>query len=232
MLVSVRNRIALLLWLTATLAATSASTLSAQDGVLSSARTIGHGRVALTAAGLLWTFRDDINATPRSPEGVDDVAGFIAHATYGLADRADIRAKFTAGEDIFNFGGDFRLDAVRAGTFDLAFGAGAHYERFHTDFSPVWFGMAGIDGTVVVSDRVQNHLTLYLATDVSAEFADVNLVRQRNDAVHLGHFTRVNLLPGAAYALGQRLHVVAEVAVKMNDKSYGYIAAGLMYFPR
>jgi hypothetical protein len=201
----------------------------AQLGVLGPATASGRGSVTATAAPLLFLARPKVDGTPRTIEGVDDVAALLLRGGYGLSDRLDLRARAVAAEDVFELGAGLQYQLMRVGAVTMAAGGGGHVELFHTDFSPNWFHVVGLDAALVASARLRPSLSLYGALDLAFESADVDL---RRDGVssHLGNFTRAAVVPGIDYALRANLHLVGEVGVRLNDRSYGYAAGGLTFY--
>jgi hypothetical protein len=203
-------------------------TAKAQDGVLYAPQNVVPGTLELTAAPLLYMFRERINGIPRTIEGVDDRAGVTGHLRYQLRDRIALVAKAEGGEDIQQIGTEVELTLQQAAPVSLVAGVGGHLRTFVTDFYPRRFAMVGLDAGTVVGIRASPRVRFYGAAHASFEAANVDLMRA-GTAVHLGRFTRLNLIPGIEIDTKPGFHIVAEVGTRLNDRSIGYVAAGLRW---
>src|SRR5207247_2275008 len=148
------------------------------------------------------------------------------HLRYALSPRVAIVGEAEGGEDIHQLGAELVVNALETGSISLAGGLGAHVRTFVTDFYPRWFAMAGLDATGIVGIHASSRVHLYGAARASFEAANVDLVRGTTP-VHLGRFTRFNVIPGFDIGTKQGFDVVGEVAGRLNDRSIGYIAVGL-----
>jgi hypothetical protein len=226
-----RFRSAVIMVLAMALIALDTCYAGAQDGVLTAPRTLVKGERSATAAPLLFLYRERVDGVNRTIEGSDDIMALMVHLAFGVDDHMEARLKGELAEDVFHLGGELRRSLLSSRSLTVTVAGGSHAELFHTDFSPEWFNFLGVDATVTASSQASSALALLGAIDVALEFADVDLLRG-GSAVHLDRFERVNLVPGFDYTLSETLHVVAEAAVPLNNRTFGYVAVGITRYWR
>jgi hypothetical protein len=224
-------RSALITFIGIIVVALNARSADAQDGILAAFGTLEKGERSATAAPLVFLYREQVDGINRTVEGSDDVMALTMHLAFGLGDRTEARLKGELAEDVFYLGGEIRKSLLSSRSVMVTLAGGSHAELFHTDFSPEWFNFFGLDATVIVSSHPSTSLVLWGALDLALEFADVDLQRD-GSAVHLERFERVNLVPGFDYALSDKLHLVGEIAVPLNDRTFGYVAVGFTRYWR
>ena len=183
------------------------SSAHAQNFLMNSAETINQGNFKIAAFPTVLLGEDD----------VDNEFGLASRLGYGFTDSFDVEAKLAFFDGLKIYGADAELWLVK-GTTDVSVSLGAHKADFEGDFDST-----AIDAALLVSHGIARRLELYGGLSVS---------RESIDDVDDSSFTRLYLVPGIEYKLGEDLDLVAEVGLGINDDSPNYVSAGLAFYLR
>jgi hypothetical protein len=188
--------------LTALALATLAVPARAQNFLTGSVEMIQPGNVRMIAAPTHMFGRD----------GRPDRTGGAFRLGYGLSDSFGVDGKAAIFDGVTLVGGDghFRL---LDGETTLSLGVGGHQALMS----------GGPDSTALdlsagLRTRLNRRLDLYAGTSFSYEF-----VHGANNS----DFTRVYLVPGFRYALGDRVDLLVEGGLGFGDNSPHYFTAGV-----
>jgi len=189
---------------TALALATVALPARAQNFLTGSVDTIQPGNLRLIGAPTHMFGRD----------GRPDRTGGAFRLGYGLSDSFGVEGKAAFFDGVTLVGGDghFRL---LDGATTLSLGVGGHQALMSSGPDST-----ALDLAAVVRTRLERRLDLYAGTSFSYEFVD---------GATGSDFTRVYLVPGVRYALGDRAFLAIEAGVGFNHDSPHYLAAGLAW---
>jgi hypothetical protein len=189
--------------LTVSFAATAVS-VRAQNFLNSSAETIRPGN-----------FR--INAFPTEMfgrNGGPDRFGGALRVGYGFDDSLGVEGKAAFFEGVRLLGADAEYRLMR-GTTDVSVRAGGHQAVLTN--AP---DSTAIDLAAKVGHRFTRRLALYGGTSFSYEF--LRGLPEGADS----DFARLHLVPGVQYELTDRLAILVEAGVGLNDNSPHYVSGG------
>ena len=189
---------------TALALATVALPARAQNFLTGSVDTIQPGNLRLIGAPTHMFGRD----------GRPDRTGGAFRLGYGLSDSFGVEGKAAFFDGVTLVGGDGHFRLLDGATNRVA-------RRRRTPGRDV--ERAGLDRARPrrpVRTRLERRLDLYAGTSFSYEFVD---------GATGSDFTRVYLVPGLRYALGDRAFLVIEAGVGFNHDSPHYVAAGLAW---
>lgn len=147
-------------------------------------------------------------------DGRPDRAGSAFRVGYGLSDAFDVGAKAAFFDGVTLVGGDGHFHVLDGAT-TLSFGVGGH--------QAVMSGgpdSTALDLAAELRTRLERRLDLYVGTSFSYEFVDGTVGAD---------FTRVYLVPGFRCGLGDRVDLLVEGGVGINNNSPHYVTAGLAW---
>jgi hypothetical protein len=203
--------------LSAGLALCLAMPASAQSvGVLQSAETIDYGVFKIMGAPIL-TFGKD---------GADNELGVGGRFGYGFTDRFDAEAKL----GFFDFGTYIGVDGEywivrseqRDTGLDFSLAGGLHWVLGGDEY----FDSMGFDLTPQLSGHVSPLVELCGALDMSFETVD-DVPEEFDDS-----YTRVHVVPGIEYKLSEKVDLVGEFGIGLNDDSWSYVGLGIAFYLR
>ena len=185
-------------------------------GVLQSAETMDKGTFKLMAAPILIFGKD----------GADNEFGVAARGGYGFTDRFDAEAKLGFFENGTFFGADGELWILK-GTekyegLDFSLAAGLHWLLGKDDR----FDTMGFELTPLLSGHVNSSLELCGALDVSFESVS-DAPAGADDS-----FTLLHLVPGVEYRVSDKVDLVGEFGIGLNDDSCNYVGVGIAFYLR
>jgi len=184
----------------------AAAPASAQNFLMNSAETINKGNFKIAAFPTVL-FGED---------GADDEFGVGTRFGYGFTDNFDVEAKVAFFDGFKLYGIDGEVWLVKGQT-DVSLAVGVHKADVDGGFDST-----AIDTSLLLSGHVADRLELY--GGVSLSFEDL-------DDVEDSDFTRAYLVPGIEYKLSDRVDLLAEFGIGLNDDSPNYLSAGLaLYF--
>jgi hypothetical protein len=184
--------------------ATVALPARAQSFLTGSLETIESGNLRIIGAPTHMFGRD----------GRPDRTGGAFRLGYGLTESFGVEGKAAFFDGVTLVGGDghFRL---LDGDTKLSLGIGGHQAVMSS--AP---DSTALDIGAELRTRLERRLDLYAGTSLSYEFVD--------GAVG-SDFTRVYLVPGLRYAIGDRAFLMLEGGVGLNHDSPHYLAAGFAW---
>jgi len=190
--------------LTALALATLAVPARAQNFLTGSLEAIGPGYLRLTGAPTHMFGRD----------GGPDRTGGAFRMGYGLSDSFGLEGKSAFFDGVTLVGGDghFRL---LDGDTTMSLSVGGH-QALMTGAPD----STALDLAAEVHTHATKRLDLYAGTSFSYEFID--------NAVGTD-FTRLYVVPGIRYALADRVDLLVEGGVGLNDNSPHYVTAGFAW---
>ena len=175
----------------------------AQNFQNGSAETIWPGHVRLIASPAHMFGR----------EGRPDRTGGAFRLGYGLSDSFDVEAKAAFFDGVSLVGGDGQFRVLHDGDTSLSFRIGGHQALMSGGPDSTALDLAG-----ELSERLGPRLELYGGAAFSWE------------TLHGpggSDFTRFHLVPGLRYRVAERLDLVVEAGVGLNDNSPHFVTAGL-----
>lgn len=165
---------------------------------------------------IIWPGYVRLTASPAhmfGRNGAPDRTGGAFRLGYGLSDSFDIEAKTGFFDGVTLVGGDGQLRVIDDGDTSLSFSVGGHQALVsHAPDS------TAIDLAAQLSERLGPRLELYGGAAFSWE-----TVNGPGGA----DFTRFHLVPGLRLGVGERLDLVVETGVGLNDNSPHYVTVGL-----
>ena len=178
----------------------------AQDfGIMESAETIDRGNFKIRGNPMFVLGRDGGEADP----------GVAALAGYGFTPRFDLEGGVAIYDGVTFFGANAEYWLVKRAPLDVSVAGGLH--RRTGDGTSAY---NGIDVTVLASGRATPRLDIYGGLDLAFEGIDVP-----------GGFKTAHLVPGLEYKVNDRIDVVAEAGLALNDSSRHYVSGGIaVYF--
>jgi opacity protein-like surface antigen len=179
-----------------------AGAASAQDAIMNSAETINQDNFKFSGYPIFTL-------------GDDSETGIGVRAGYGFSRGFDAEAKISHFDGLTYYG----LDGewwVHHKDPDVSFALGVHRSSLDGGFDIV-----GVDTTLLASQHVARNLEVYGGLRVAFEFPD------EGDS-----FRRIHLVPGIEYRVAKDLDFLAELGIKLNDRSTSYVAVGLAYYVR
>jgi hypothetical protein len=178
----------------------------AQNFQNGSAETIWSGHVRLTGSPAHMFGRD----------GAPDSTGGAFRLGYGISDTFDVEAKTAFFDGVTLVGGDTKFRVFHDGNTLASFSLGGH-QAFVKDA----LDSTALDLAAALSQRLSSRLEVYGGAAFSWE--------KFNDAPagFDADFTRFHLVPGLRLGVAERLDLVVETGLGLNDNSPHYITAGL-----
>ena len=178
----------------------------AQDfGIMESAETVDEGNFKIRANPMFLSGRN----------GGDSDAGLAVLAGYGLTPEFDLEGGVAVYDGITFFGANAEYWLVKGATLNVSIAGGLH--RRTGDATPSY---NGVDLTFLASGRVTRRLDVYGGLDIAFEGIGVP-----------GEFRTAHLVPGLEYKVNDKMDLVAEGGVALNDNSRHYLSGGIaIYF--
>lgn len=178
----------------------------AQNFLNGSAETIWSGNVRLTGAPAHMFGRD----------GTPDNTGGAFRLGYGISDNFDIEAKSAFFDGVSLLGGDGHLRFYDRRNTSATLSIGGHQALVSHGLDSTALDLGG-----ALSRRLSDRLEVYGGALFSWE--RLNDVPEGSDA----DFTRFHLVPGIKVGVAERLDLLVEGGVGLNDNSPHFLAAGL-----
>jgi hypothetical protein len=143
---------------------------------------------------------------------------------YGLSEHVDLEGQIGVYDDFNFFGADIEYSYREKVPLELSIGVGAH--KIASDFGHPW----GLDVTHIVSYTTASVPSLRLigAIDASYEYSDADYAGAIGAQDE--RYWTVYAVPGLQYRFSERVDVIGEVGVGLNDDSYDYAALGLSFY--
>jgi hypothetical protein len=178
----------------------------AQDfGIMESAETINHRNFKIRANPMFLLGRN----------GGDDDPGLAVLAGYGFTPRFDLEGGVAIYDGVTFFGVNAEYWLVKRAPLDVSVAGGLH--RRTGDATSAY---NGIDLTLLASGRATPRLDIYGGLDLAFEGIGVP-----------GEFKTAHLVPGLEYKVNDRIDLVAEAGLALNDNSRHYVSGGIaIYF--
>jgi uncharacterized protein YneR len=192
--------------LPAMLVLAAAGTATAQDfGILESAETINQGNFKIRANPIVLFGRD----------GGDSEFGVVGVLGYGFTRRFDVEGGVAIYDGVTFFGANAEYWLVKENPIDFSIAGGLHRRTGDQTLD-----FTGVDLTFLASGHVAPRLEIYGGLDLAFEGIGVP-----------GDFKTAHLVPGIEYKVNEKIDVVAEAGLALNDNGRHYIAGGLaIYF--
>jgi hypothetical protein len=145
----------------------------------------------------------------------------VLGAATGLAPKFDFEAKLSiSGDDMAIGGGVGYLITQQNVPVDLNVGAGFHYVNHDTA------DITAFDVNVIGSKAINPKFSLYGAFSIS--FGSQDIADSSDD----DSFTRAHLIPGMEYKLNDKVNVVVELGIALNDSATNYLGGSIQYYIR
>ena len=178
----------------------------AQDfGIMESAETINRGNFKIRANPMFLFGRN----------GGDTDPGVAVLAGYGVTPRFDLEGGLAFYDGITFFGANAEYWIVKDAPLDFSVAGGLHRRTGDAtaDYN-------GIDLTILGSGHATRKLDIYGGLDFAFEGIGV-----------AGGFKTAHLVPGLEYKINDKIDVLAEAGVALNDDSRHYVSGGIaIYF--
>jgi hypothetical protein len=178
----------------------------AQNFMNGSAETIWSGNIRLSGSPAHMFGRD----------GAPDNTGGAFRVGYGISDSFDLEAKSAFFDGVTLLGGDGHLRVFDGGDTLVSVTLGGHQALVKNGLDST-----ALDLAAALSRRLSSRLQVYGGAAFSWERGSG--VPEGRDA----DFTRVHLVPGLKVGLADRLDLLLESGLGLNDDSPHYVAAGL-----
>jgi len=178
----------------------------AQNFLNGSAETIWAGNVRLSGSPAHMFGRD----------GAPDNTGAALRLGYGFTDNFDLEAKSAFFDGVTLLGGDAHYRFLARPNTSAAFSVGAHQALVSNALDST-----ALDLAASLSRRLTERVEVYGGALLSWERH--NDVPEGLDA----DFTRFHLVPGLRFGIAERLDLLVEGGVGLNDDSPHFLAAGL-----
>ena len=183
--------------------AVCAAPARAQNFMSGSAETIAPGYFRLTGSPVQMFGHN----------GAPDRTGGEFRLGYGITDAFDIEAKSAFFDGVSLLGADAQVRVYRSDKAAISLRAGAHQAVMSS--AP---DSTAVDLAAELSAWVSRRVEVYGATDFSFEYVNGP---GGND------FTRVHLVPGVRFGVGQQVDVQVEAGIGLNHNSPDFVTAGL-----
>jgi hypothetical protein len=177
----------------------------AQNFQTGSASTIPAGHLRLTASPA-WMFGRD---------GAPDRTGGAFRLGYGMSDSFDVEAKTAFFDGVTLVGGDGKFRVLDHGTTSLSLSAGGHQALVSHALDST-----ALDLAAQLTERLGQRLEVYGGAVFSWELL-------HDPAGPDTDFTRIHLVPGVRFGVAEKLDLLVEAGVGLNDNSPHFITAGL-----
>jgi hypothetical protein len=178
----------------------------AQNFLNGSAETIWSGNVRLSGAPAHMFGRD----------GAPDSTGGAFRLGYGVTDNFDLEAKSAFFDGVTLLGGDGHVRFYGSPNTSATVSVGGHQALVKDALDST-----ALDLGAALSHRLSDRLEVYGGALFSWE--TYNDAPEGSDA----GFTRFHLVPGIRVAVGERLDLMVEGGLGLNDSSPHFVAAGL-----
>jgi hypothetical protein len=179
----------------------------AQNFQTGSASTIPAGHLRLTASPA-WMFGRD---------GAPDRTGGAFRLGYGMSDSFDVEAKTAFFDGVTLVGGEGQLRVFSRGDTSFSLSAGGHRALVSHALDST-----ALDLAAQLSARLGQRLEIYGGAVFSWELL-------HDPAGPDTDFTRIHLVPGARFGVAEKLDLLVEAGVGLNDNSPHYVTAGLAW---
>jgi hypothetical protein len=180
----------------------------AQSFLSGSAETIWAGNFRLTGAPVHMFGRD----------GAPDRTGGAFRLGYGISESFDVEAASAFFDGTTLLGGDVKFQALDHGETSLAFSAGGHWAQVSHGLDS-----SALDLGVELSQRIGQRLEVYGGAIFS---------REATEGPTGTDFSRFYVVPGVRVGVAEKLDLVVESGLGLNDDSPHYLTAGLaLYLP-
>lgn len=177
----------------------------AQNFQNGSATTIPAGDLGLTASPVQMFGRS----------GAPDRTGGAFRVGYGVADSLDIEAKAAFFDGVSLVGGDGKLRLLDRGNTSLSVSAGGHRALVTHAFDST-----ALDLAAQLTERLGRRLEVFGGAAFSWEFLS-------DPASADADFTRFHLVPGVRFGVADKVDLLVEAGVGLNENSPHFVTAGL-----
>ena len=175
------------------------------------AQNFQNGSAEIISPGFLRLTASPVHMFGR--EGGPDRTGGAFRLGYGVSDSFDVEAKTAFFDGVTLIGGDGQFRVLHDGNTSLSLSIGGHQALLTGAPDSTALDLAG-----ELSERLGHRLELYGGAAFSWE---------TTDGPAGSDFTRFYLVPGLRFAVAQRLDLVVEAGLGLNDNSPYYLTAGL-----
>jgi hypothetical protein len=148
-------------------------------------------------------------------DGGPDRTGGAFRLGYGFSDSFDVEAKTAFFDGVSLVGGDGKLRVLDRGDTSLSFSAGGH--RALVDHAP---DSTALDLAAQLTRRLGRRLEVFGGAALSWEFLS-------DPAGPDSDFTRAHVVPGVRLGVAEKLDLLVEAGVGLNDNSPHFVTAGL-----
>jgi hypothetical protein len=143
---------------------------------------------------------------------------------YGLSEHVDVEAQIGVYDDFNFFGLDLEYSYREDQPLELSIAGGAH--KVASDFGYPW----GWDLTHVVSYTLASVPTVRVIGAIDASYETTDAYYAESISAQDRRYWTVYAVPGVQYRFNERVDVIGEVGVGLNDESNDYVAAGLSFY--